>query len=85
MGYVLAGAFVVLVIAAVMSVRHVHHETRREYGPAVVVRRMRRAVAGDPCVCGGTVGIVSGESGDRLGCTACNRSWTMDGRRIVRR
>jgi hypothetical protein len=84
-GYVLAGAFVLLVVFGAASVRHVRHETRRDYGPSMVVRRVRRAVPGDPCICGGTIGRTSGESGDRLGCTACERSWTMDGRKIVRR
>jgi hypothetical protein len=85
LGYVLAGAIVLLVVSAVVSVRHVRHETRRHFGPSVVVRRVRRAAPGDPCICGGTIGRASGQPGDRLGCTACARSWTADGRKIVRR
>jgi hypothetical protein len=85
LGYVLGGAFLLLMAFAAVSARHVHHETRRDYGPSVVVRRMRRAVPGDTCVCSGTIGRTSAESGDRLGCTGCNRSWTIDGRKIVRR
>lgn len=51
-------------------------------------RRTRRVAPGDSCVCGGTVGRTgkaSARFGDLLGCTGCARSWTMDGRRIIRR
>src|SRR5262249_11599800 len=59
-------------------------------GAARIVRRARRArrvAPGDSCVCGGTVGRTektSARFGDLLGCTGCARSWTIDGRRIIR-
>lgn len=50
--------------------------------------RRARVAPGDDCVCGGTIGRtgrISSRFGELLGCTACRRSWTADGRRIVRR
>jgi hypothetical protein len=94
-GY-LAGIVIVvvggLIILAVAFVQHELHPAPRP--SPVLVRRMRgarrvRTVApGDGCVCGGTVGRTGRTServGDLLGCTGCKRSWTMDGRRIIRR
>ena len=88
MGYVLTAAFAVLVAFAVAGAMFVRHETRPVDGPpGLFLRRivLRRVAAGDRCRCGGTVGANSGASGDLLGCTDCDRWWTMDGRRFVQR
>jgi hypothetical protein len=60
---------------------------------ASAARRARRARTrwkvgpGDSCLCGGTVrrtGKTSARFGYLLGRTGCARSWTMEGRRILR-
>lgn len=90
LGYALTAVILVAVAFTVAGAMHVHHETRPVSRPSrVVVPRVVRGVpivaSGDQCLCGGTVGRVSDQSGEFLGCTSCNRSWTMDGRKIVRR
>jgi hypothetical protein len=93
LGYLIAAVIVVVGGLTVLAYLYVQHELR----PAprmspVFVRgakpRARRVAPGDSCVCGGTVGKtgrISRRFGDVLGCTGCKRSWTMDGRRIIRR
>lgn len=94
MGYLTAGVIVVVAGLILVAVVYVQHELR---GPATrlspvlaraAMRRARRAAAGDDCVCGGTIGKtgrISPRFGELLGCTGCRRSWTADGRRIIRR
>jgi hypothetical protein len=94
-------AVVIVVVACLIlgAVLYVQHELRGpETRPVPVfaraaMRRARearqaRAIPGDDCVCGGTIGRtgrISTRFGELLGCTGCRRSWTEDGRRIVRR
>ena len=94
-------AVVIVVVAALIlgAVLYVQHELRGpETRPVPVFARaaMRRArgarrtrvAPGDGCACGGTIGRtgrISSRFGELLGCTGCRRSWTEDGRRIVRR
>lgn len=90
MGYVLTAVIVLAVACAVAGAMHVRHETRPAYRPSrAVVRRVVRRIptvnAGDRCLCGGTIGRTSDQSGDLLGCTGCDRAWTVDGRKIARR
>ena len=94
MGYLVAIVIVVVVVGiSAAAYTFVRHETRPVIRPTVtrvrkVRRRARRVAAGDPCVCGGTIGRTGKTSprfGDLLGCTGCDRSWTIDGRRILRR
>jgi hypothetical protein len=93
LGYLAATVIVVVVGLAAAGFMVVRHENRPIPRPAPMgvrrmVRRAPRAAAGDSCVCGGTVGKTGKTSarwGDLLGCTGCDRSWTMDGRRILRR
>ena len=100
MGY-LAGTIIAvvsgLILVAVIYVRHELHGPASRPAPVYAAsaarrvrraRRARRVAPGDSCVCGGTVGRTGKTSvrfGDLLGCTGCTRSWTMDGRRIIRR
>ncbi len=87
MGYVLTTAIGVLVVAIVAGAMFVRKENRTTEAPpgGALRRAIRRVAAGDRCRCGGTVRSTSSQSGDLLGCTACNRWWTMDGRRIIQR
>ena len=92
-GY-LAGIIIIVAGAAVvLGVTYVRHENRpvARQSPVMarrVMRRKPRVAPGDLCQCGGTIGKtgrISGRFGELLGCTGCNRSWTMDGRKIIRR
>jgi hypothetical protein len=94
MGYLVTTVIVVVVGAAAAGFMYVRHEeTRSVLSPSrVVARRVvprpRRVAPGDRCLCGGTIGRTgktSDQWGDLLGCTGCNRSWTMEGRKILRR
>jgi hypothetical protein len=90
LGYALTAVIVLALALTVAGAMHVRAETRPMPRPSrvvvrKVVRRVPRVTPGDLCVCGGTVGRISGQPGDLLGCTGCNRSWTTDGRKIVRR
>jgi hypothetical protein len=85
-----------LILMAVVYVQHELHGPASRSAPVYAVsaaRRVRRArrggraAPGDSCVCGGTVGRTGNASarfGNLLGCTGCTKSWTMDGRRIIR-
>ena len=85
-----------LILVAVIYVQHELHGPASRPAPvyaAIGARRVRRArtarrvAPGDSCVCGGTVGRTGKNSsrfGTLLGCTGCTRSWTTDGRRILR-
>jgi len=85
-----------LILVAVIYVQYELHRPAprpRLVYPAIAARRVRRAprarwaAPGASCACGGTVGRtgqVSARFGDLLGCTGCARTWTMDGRRILR-
>jgi hypothetical protein len=73
---------------ALLAAMYVHHELRPVPRNLPVPVRGRRVVPGDECFCGGIIGrtgLTSARFGDLLRCTDCNRSWTMDGRRIIRR
>lgn len=75
------------VLAAVTFVRHELRPAPRR-GRRVSRRTTRRVTAGDGCSCGGTIGVsgkISKKFGELLGCTACQRLWTLDGRRLRRR
>ena len=89
-----------LILMAVIYVQHELHGPASRSAPVYAgtaarrvrrarrARRARRVAPGDSCVCGGTVGRTGKTSvrfGDLLGCTGCTRSWTMDGRQIIRR
>lgn len=83
MGYVLTAAIVLAVAFAVAGALHVHHETRPADRPSrVATSRARNVMAGDHCLCGGTIGRIADQSGALLGCTGCDRLWTLDGRKI---
>ena len=85
-----------LILVAVSYVQHELHGPATRPAPvyaASAARRVRRArtartvASGDCCLCGGAVGRTgktSARSGDLLGCTGCTRSWTTDGRPILR-
>jgi hypothetical protein len=86
LGYALTAVILVAVAFTAAGALHVHHETRPVSRPSrVVERRVPLVASGDQCLCGGTVGRISDQSGEFLGCTGCDRSWTMDGRNIVPR
>ena len=85
-----------LILAAVLYIQHELRGPATRPVPVIARAAMRRArrvqrvrvEPGDDCVCGGTIGRtgrISGRFGELLGCTGCRRSWTMDGRRIIRR
>ena len=90
MGNLVTIVIVVVVVSVLAGAKFVSHELHHESIPPRVFRRRaaRRATPGDACVCGGTIGRTGRASkrfGELLGCTACGRLWTMDGRRIIRR
>ena len=93
MGYLATGVILIVVGTVTVAFLFVRHETgHKPRPPARVTQRVltkaRPVAAGDLCSCGGTIGLsgrTSNRFGDLLGCTACSRSWTMDGRRIIRR
>lgn len=84
---VVAGTFIGLLI------RHVQQENAPGDRPTMrsarrAMRKSRILASGDLCLCGGALGDTGKTSpkfGALLGCTNCNRSWTMDGRWVVRR
>ena len=87
MGYVLTVAIILAVAFAVAGALHIRHETRPADRPSqvvtrTVVRPVRSVTAGDRCPCGGAVGRIADQSGALLGCTGCDRLWTLDGHRI---
>jgi hypothetical protein len=91
-GYLVTTILVVLGGAAALGVMVVRHENRPAIRQASMVRlrvpKMRVIAAGERCRCGGTVGNsgrTSPQFGDLLGCTGCDRTWTMNGRKIIRR
>ena len=88
MGYLVTIVIVVVVGAVLVTAAFVSRELRPEpMRSRVFARRAaRRVTPGDECVCGGTIGRtgkVSKRFGELLGCTACRRLWTMDGRRVI--
>jgi hypothetical protein len=85
-----------LILAAVLYVRFELRGPATRPVPVLARAAMQRArgarrvrvAPGDDCVCGGTIGRTgraSARFGELLGCTGCRRSWTADGRRIIRR
>lgn len=89
MGYLVATVIVVVVGSILFAIRFVSHELRPTPRPSRLPSRRssRRVVSGDGCACGGTIGKsskVSRRFGELLGCTACERLWTLDGRRLRR-
>jgi hypothetical protein len=90
LGYLVTIIIVVVAGSVLVAVAYVRHEIRPTPLPARVFgrRRATRVMPGDECACGGTIGRsgrVSKRFGELLGCTACKRLWTMDGRRVIRR
>ena len=90
MGYLVTVVIAVVVVSVLVAVRFVSHELRPapRRSPLLGRRGALAVAAGDACVCGGTIGRsgrTSKRFGDLLGCTACNRAWTTDGRRLRRR
>ena len=89
MGYLATAVIVAVAVMIGIGVMYVRHESRPD--PSAVrrdARRHRSVQAGELCVCGGTVGRTGRTSpkfGELLGCTGCDRTWTMDGRRVLRR
>lgn len=73
---------------ALLAAMYVHHELRPVPRKRPVSVRGRRVAPGDECSCGGiigTTGLTSARFGDLLRCTDCKRSWTRDGRALIRR
>ena len=89
MGYLVTIIIVVVAGSVLVAAAYIRHEVRPTPLPARMFgRRATRAMPGDECACGGTIGRsgrVSKRFGELLGCTACKRLWTMDGRRVIRR
>ena len=88
MGYLVTIVIVVVVGSVLVTAAFVSRELRPEPRRSLVFTRRaaRRVTPGDECVCGGTIGRtgrLSKRFGELLGCTACRRLWTMDGRRII--
>jgi hypothetical protein len=86
-GYLVTFVIVVVVGSILVAVRFVRSELRPEprRSPLLGRRGTLAVAAGDVCECGGMIGRSARTSkryGDLLGCTACNRAWTMDGRRL---
>lgn len=92
MAYLVIVMILVIGGAIVLGALHVRHESSPGSRPSLVAARrtvrQARMASGDLCVCGGTLqasGEVSDKFGDLLGCSDCRRSWTEDGRHVVRR
>jgi hypothetical protein len=89
MGYVVAIIVVVIIGSVALASWYLSRELRPVPLPSRLSRgRVLRVATGDECVCGGTIGKsgkVSKRFGELLGCTACARLWTLDGRRVKRR
>jgi hypothetical protein len=92
--YIVFVAVFLAVAATAGMIMVARHESRLVPRPSMmaarqVLRKSRRlVVAGDQCLCGGVLGPsgrVSAKFGPLMGCTGCDRTWTMSGRRIVRR
>jgi hypothetical protein len=93
--YVLTAIFVLIGLAAFGLFRHSRQETRFESRPSMAAARraMSRSrlvasVSEGECSCGGMLGptgTVSARYGQLHGCTSCGRTWTDDGRRVIRR
>lgn len=76
----------------VLGVLHVSHENSPGERPSLrsarLAVRRSRSISGDMCLCGGQLGqsgVVSERFGPLLGCSGCDRYWTADGRRMIRR
>jgi hypothetical protein len=77
----------------VFGVLHISRESGPGERPSMdsarlAIRRSRIVASGSLCVCGGTLGdstVMSQRFGPLLGCSGCDRFWTADGRRMVRR
>jgi hypothetical protein len=87
-GYLVTIVIVVVVGSVLVAAKFVSHELHPTPLPSRVLGRRapRRVAPGDDCACGGTIGRSAKTSrrfGELLGCTACRRLWTMDGRRII--
>lgn len=73
---------------ALLAAMYLRHERRPVPRKRPVPVRGRRVAPGDDCSCGGiigTTGLTSARFGDLLRCTDCKRSWTWDGRALIRR
>jgi hypothetical protein len=93
MAYFVTAVFVLIGGVALGLILLARHESRLVPRPSLIsarriARRPRVVTAGDQCVCGGVLGPSGRDSekfGPLLGCTGCSRTWTMSGRRFVRR
>jgi hypothetical protein len=93
MVYVVIIIVVVVGGSGVLGIHHVRHENAPGIRPSLrdarrVVRRSRILASGGQCMCGGTLadaGEASSKFGALMSCPDCGRSWTTDGRSIVRR
>ena len=89
MSYLLPMAIIAVVgLVVLLAAMYMHHELRPVQRKLPVHVRGRRVSPGDECFCGGiigTTGLTSARFGDLLRCTDCKRSWTMDGRALIRR
>ena len=95
MGYVVSVVFVLIALASIGLFHHARRETRFESRPsmagarrAMSRSRLVASVSEGECSCGGMLGptgTVSARYGQLHGCTSCGRTWTDDGRRVIRR
>jgi hypothetical protein len=85
------GVLVLVVLAFIgLGLVVIHHENAPGTRPSLAAARRtvwRTAIVspGDLCRCGGTLastGEISQRFGAMIGCSDCDRSWTVDGRRI---
>jgi len=89
LSYLTTAVIVAVAVMIGIAIVYVRHESQPD--PEVLrraARRQRRVKAGDLCICGGTVqqaGRTSAKFGELLSCPGCDRTWAMDGRRVVRR
>ncbi|HEY7143111.1 MAG TPA: hypothetical protein VH637_02620 [Streptosporangiaceae bacterium] len=83
MGYALLAVILFAVAFCAWGALYVRHELRPDLTRSrVLTRRVQAAGPGDRCRCGGTIARTLDSSGDLLGCSGCNRMWTLDGRII---
>jgi hypothetical protein len=89
MGYLATAVIAAVAVMIGIAALYLRHESQPD--PMVMrraARRAQRVQLGDACICGGTVeraGRTSAKFGELLSCAGCDRTWTMDGRRVVRR
>lgn len=93
MAYLIIGLIIVVGGLALFGAWHIREENSPGERPSMVaarrtMRQSRLVASTDQCVCGGTLqptGLVSDKFGALQGCDGCHRTWTEDGRTVVRR